>query len=69
MRDLKHTLSLTFSAPNQRVERTAAERLAFDTAGFMNIIGHSLGALSAAVAHSGRWADKGHVNTCNRSIR
>jgi len=39
---------------NQRVERTAAERLGFDTIGFMNIIRHSLSARSAAVAHSGR---------------
>ncbi len=43
--------------PNQRVERTAAERLGFYMAGFMNIIRHSLSARSAAVAHSGRWAD------------
>jgi len=39
---------------NQRVERTAAERLGFDMTGFLNIIRHSLSALSAAVAHSGR---------------
>ena len=40
----------------QRVELTAAERLGFDTAGFMNIIRLSLSARSAAVAHSCRWS-------------
>jgi hypothetical protein len=39
---------------NKRVERTAAERFGFDVDGFMNIIGHILSALSAAVAHSCR---------------
>jgi len=37
--------------PTQRVEQTAADRLGFDTVEFMNIIRHSLSALSAAVAH------------------
>jgi hypothetical protein len=41
--------------PNHRVERTAAERLGFAIDGFMNIIGHSLSALSTAIAYSGRW--------------
>jgi hypothetical protein len=44
------------TAPNQRVERTAAERLGFDTIRFMNIIRHGLRARSAAVAHSDRSA-------------
>jgi hypothetical protein len=42
------------SRPNKRVERTAAERLGFDMAGFLNIIRHGLSTLPAAVAHSDR---------------
>lgn len=40
--------------PNKTLERTAASRLVFDMAGFMNISGESLSALSAAVAQLGR---------------
>ena len=39
----------------QALERTAAERLGFDMAGFMNIIGHSVSPFPAAVAQLGRW--------------
>lgn len=50
------TEKVAATTPNQRVERTAAERLGFDTIGFMNIItrleravggGRSLGSLGA----------------------
>jgi len=40
--------------PNKALERTAAERLGFDMAGFMNIIGHSVSPFPAAVAQLGR---------------
>ncbi len=40
--------------PNKALERTAAERLGFDMAGFMNIIRHGLSAFPAAVAQLGR---------------
>jgi hypothetical protein len=41
---------------NKRGKRTAAQHLCFDMVGFVNMIGHSLSALLAAVAHPGRSA-------------
>ena len=43
-------------SPKHRVERTAAERLGFDMVGFIDIIRHSLSALTAAVAQLLRYA-------------
>ncbi len=42
--------------PNKALERTAAERLGFDMAGFMNIIRHGLSPFPAAVAQLDRYA-------------
>ena len=41
-------------ASNKTLERTAAERLGFDIARFMNIVRHSLSPFPAAVAQLGR---------------
>jgi hypothetical protein len=41
-------------AEQNRWRRTAAERLGFDMAGFMNIIRHGLSPFPAAVAQLGR---------------
>ena len=49
-------------------ERTAAERRGFDTAGFMNIIGHGLSERSMAVAQLGRCLEIVHwLNRRKRS--
>ena len=52
------SMSSRFQIPNKRVERTAASRLGCDVSRFLNIIGHILSALSAAVAHSWRYAKR-----------